>query len=137
VKANPVPRTTARGTDAAVGAAVRAGPGAARHKFLIPTLHFQLGPAQIKKALAETMRRIGVTRRASDRAVEAAYAAQREFQEKLLAAGRRALARWNPPASRGWSWWDAVTTLRPRCELRHPAQAAPSLRRTSFRWTSW
>jgi predicted nucleotide-binding protein (sugar kinase/HSP70/actin superfamily) len=63
-----------------------------QHKFLIPTLHFQLGPAQIKKALAETMRRIGVTRRASDRAVEAAYAAQREFQEKLLAAGRRALA---------------------------------------------
>jgi predicted nucleotide-binding protein (sugar kinase/HSP70/actin superfamily) len=62
-----------------------------QHKFLIPTLHFQLGPAQIKKALAEAMRRIGVTRRASDRAVEAAYAAQREFQEKLLAAGRRAL----------------------------------------------
>jgi len=62
-----------------------------QHKFLIPTLHFQLGPTQIKKALAETMRRIGVTRRASDRAVEAAYAAQREFQEKLLAAGRRAL----------------------------------------------
>src|ERR1017187_4783322 len=25
-----------------------------QHKFLIPTLHFQLGPAQIKKALAET-----------------------------------------------------------------------------------
>jgi predicted nucleotide-binding protein (sugar kinase/HSP70/actin superfamily) len=63
-----------------------------QHKFLIPTLHFQLGPAQVKKALAETMRRIGVTRRASDRAVEAAYAAQREFQQKLLAAGRRALA---------------------------------------------
>jgi predicted CoA-substrate-specific enzyme activase len=62
-----------------------------QHKFLIPTLHFQLGPAQVKKALAETMRRIGVPRRASDRAVEAAYAAQREFQEKLLAAGRRAL----------------------------------------------
>src|ERR1035437_404611 len=62
-----------------------------QHKFLIPTLHFQLGPAQVKKAMAETMRRIGVTRRASDRAVEAAYAAQREFQEKLLAAGRRAL----------------------------------------------
>jgi predicted nucleotide-binding protein (sugar kinase/HSP70/actin superfamily) len=63
-----------------------------QHKFLIPTLHFQLGPAQVKKAMAETMRRIGVTRRSSDRAVEAAYAAQREFQEKLLAAGRRALA---------------------------------------------
>jgi predicted CoA-substrate-specific enzyme activase len=63
-----------------------------QHKFLIPTLHFQLGPAQIKKALAETMRRIGVTHRASDRAVDAAYAEQREFQEKLIAAGRQALA---------------------------------------------
>jgi predicted nucleotide-binding protein (sugar kinase/HSP70/actin superfamily) len=38
------------------------------------------------------MRRIGVAGRASDRAVEAAYAEQREFQEKLLAAGREALA---------------------------------------------
>jgi len=63
-----------------------------RHKFLVPTLHFHLGPPQVKKALAETMRRIGVKRRSSDHAVDAAYAAQREFQEKLLEAGRRALA---------------------------------------------
>jgi len=62
-----------------------------QHKFLIPTLHFQLGPMQVKKGLAEAMERIGVTRRASDRACDAAYAAQREFQDKLLAAGRRAL----------------------------------------------
>ena len=62
-----------------------------QHKFLIPTLHFQLGPVQVKKGLAEAMLRIGVTRRASDRACEAAYTAQREFQDKLLAAGRRAL----------------------------------------------
>jgi predicted CoA-substrate-specific enzyme activase len=62
-----------------------------QHKFLIPTLHFQLGPVQVKKGLAEAMLRIGVTRRASDRACEAAYSAQREFQDKLLAAGRRAL----------------------------------------------
>jgi predicted nucleotide-binding protein (sugar kinase/HSP70/actin superfamily) len=33
-----------------------------------------------------------VTRRASDRAVDAAYAEQRQFQAKLLDAGRRALA---------------------------------------------
>ncbi len=63
-----------------------------QHKFLIPTLHFHLGPPQVKQGLAETMRRIGVTRRASDAAVDAAYAAQREFQNKLLEAGRRALA---------------------------------------------
>jgi predicted CoA-substrate-specific enzyme activase len=63
-----------------------------RDQFLIPTLHFQIGPVQVKKALAETMQRLGVTRRASDRAVDAAFTAQREFQEKLFAAGRQAMA---------------------------------------------
>jgi predicted nucleotide-binding protein (sugar kinase/HSP70/actin superfamily) len=62
-----------------------------QHQFLIPTLHFQMGPAQVKKGLSEAMQRIGVTRRASDRACDAAYTAQREFQDKLLAAGQRAL----------------------------------------------
>jgi len=57
------------------------------------------------------MRRIGVTRRASDRAVEAAYAAQREFQEKLLAAGRRALATLESTGEPGLSWWGAATTF--------------------------
>ena len=65
---------------------------AEQHRFLIPTLHFQLGPPQVKKALAETVARLGVTRRSSDRAVDAAYAEQREFQSKLLEAGQRALA---------------------------------------------
>jgi predicted CoA-substrate-specific enzyme activase len=63
-----------------------------QHKFLIPTLHFQLGPEQVKKGLAEAMRHIGVTRRASDRAVDAAIAEQRQFAEKLQAAGKQALA---------------------------------------------
>jgi predicted nucleotide-binding protein (sugar kinase/HSP70/actin superfamily) len=63
-----------------------------KHRLLIPTLHFQLGPQHIKKALAATMARLGVARRSSDRAVDAAYAEQREFQRKLLEAGARALA---------------------------------------------
>jgi len=63
-----------------------------RHKFLAPTLHFQLGRDCVKSSLAEAMRRIGASRRASDRAVDAAYAAQREFQDRLLEAGKRALA---------------------------------------------
>jgi predicted CoA-substrate-specific enzyme activase len=73
---------------------LRAAPAleARRHQFLIPTLHFQLGPEQVKKALAETMRRLGVTARSSDRAVDAAYSEQRAFNEKLLEAGRLALA---------------------------------------------
>ena len=41
--------------------------------------------------MAECMKPLGVSRRTSDRAVDAAYAAQREFQERLLELGRRAL----------------------------------------------
>lgn len=72
---------------------LRTAPGleAHRHKLLIPTLHFQLGREHVKKGLAEIARRLGVSRRASDRAVDAAYAVQREFQERMLEAGRRAL----------------------------------------------
>jgi len=61
------------------------------HRYLIPTVHFQLDRDVVKRALAETMRKLGVSKRASDRAVDAAYSAQREFQEKLSEAGRRAL----------------------------------------------
>ena len=62
-----------------------------RHKLLVPRLHFQLGRDYVKRGLADAMRRLGVARRASDRAADAAYAAQRDFQERLLEAGRRAL----------------------------------------------
>jgi predicted CoA-substrate-specific enzyme activase len=74
---------------------LRAAPALEPHanKFLIPTLHFRLGPAQIKKALAETMGRLGIKRRASDRAVDAAFTEQRSFQDKLIEAGRRAIAK--------------------------------------------
>jgi predicted CoA-substrate-specific enzyme activase len=97
-----------------------------RHKFLIPTLHFQLGPAQVGKALAETMARLGVSRRASDRAVEAAYTEQREFQEKLLEAGRRALEvldRTGEPglvlAGRGYNIYDRGVNCDIPRKLRH------------------
>jgi predicted CoA-substrate-specific enzyme activase len=72
---------------------LQSAPGleAHKHKFLTPTLHFHLGPGQVKKAVAEIARRLGATRRASDRAVDAAFGAQRVFQELLLAAGNRAL----------------------------------------------
>ena len=118
--------------DAAVGAAVRAGARAARStRFLIPTLHFQLGPAQVKRALAETMRR----HRASPAARAIARWMRRmrssaTSRNSLLDAGtpragdagadRRAGPRAGGPR---------VQHLRPQRELRHPAQAAPSLRR--------
>jgi predicted CoA-substrate-specific enzyme activase len=96
------------------------------HKFLIPTLHFQLGPPQVKKALAETMARIGVSRRLSDRAVDAAYAAQREFQEKLLEAGRKALATLEETgepglvlAGRGYNVYDRGVNCDIPRKLRH------------------
>jgi len=63
------------------------------YKFLVPTLHFQMGREVVKRSLAETMRKLGVSRRASDKAVDAAYAVQREFQEALIEAGKRALAK--------------------------------------------
>jgi predicted nucleotide-binding protein (sugar kinase/HSP70/actin superfamily) len=97
-----------------------------QHKFLIPTLHFHLGPAQVKKGLAETMRRIGVTGRANDAAVDAAYAAQREFQNKLLEAGRRALAvldQTGEPglvlAGRGYNIYDRGVNCDIPRKLRH------------------
>jgi predicted nucleotide-binding protein (sugar kinase/HSP70/actin superfamily) len=95
-------------------------------KFLIPTLHFQLGQEQVKKALAETMARLGVSRRASDRAVAAAYAAQRDFQEKLLDAGRQALAVLDETgepglvlAGRGYNIYDRGVNCDIPRKLRH------------------
>lgn len=72
---------------------LRSAPGLEnfRERFLIPRVHFQLGRDHVKEAMREVARRLGVNRRSSDRAVEAAYAAQREFQERLLDAGRQAL----------------------------------------------
>ncbi len=62
-----------------------------RHMFLVPRLHFQLGRDQVKAAMFEAMRRLGVTRRMNETAVDAAYSAQREFTSRLLEAGRQAL----------------------------------------------
>jgi len=96
------------------------------HKFLIPTLHFQLGPTQVKDGLAEAMRRIGVSKRASDRAVDAAYAAQREFQQKLLEAGRKALEKLDSTgepglvlAGRGYNIYDRGVNCDIPRKLRH------------------
>lgn len=62
------------------------------HRFLVPSLHFQLGRNHVRGAMYDVMRKLGVSRKANDRAVDAAYTAQREFSDQLLAAGRAALA---------------------------------------------
>ena len=98
--------------DAAVGAAVGAGARSrSQHKFLIPTLHFQLGPQQVKKALAETMRahRRDAPRERPRRGRRLRRAARVPGQ----AAGSRAPGAGHPgrrPASRAWCWPAAATT---------------------------
>ena len=67
-----------------------------RQDILSPTLHFQLGPSRIKPALADMASVFGVPRRTSDRAVDAAYAVQREFQKRLTDAGAEALRTLSP-----------------------------------------
>jgi len=107
---------------------LRAAPALEAHQgsFLIPTLHFQLGPEQVKKGLAETMRRIGVSRRESDRAADAAFAEQRVFQERLLAAGQQALAKLDATgepglvlAGRGYNIYDRGINCDIPRKLRH------------------
>ena len=70
--------------------------------------------------------RLGVTRRASDRAVDAAYRAQREFQNQLLEAGRRALAVLDETgepglvlAGRGYNIYDRGVNCDIPRKLRH------------------
>jgi predicted CoA-substrate-specific enzyme activase len=107
---------------------LKAAPGLEAHagKFLTPTLHFRLGSEQVKKALAETMRRVGVTRRASDRAVDAAYTEQRRFQQRLMEAGRKALAALDASgepgivlAGRGYNMYDRGVNCDIPRKLRH------------------
>ena len=107
---------------------LKSAPGLEAHapKFLTPTLHFRLGPEQIKRALAETMRRVGVSRRASDRAVDAAYTEQRQFGERLMAAGRKALATLEASgepgivlAGRGYNMYDRGVNCDIPRKLRH------------------
>jgi predicted nucleotide-binding protein (sugar kinase/HSP70/actin superfamily) len=95
-------------------------------RLLIPLLHFQLGPDQLKAGLAPLARRLGVTRRVSDRAVEAACAAQRDFSQKLLEAGRRALAALDETgepglivAGRGYNIYDRGVNCDVPRKLRH------------------
>jgi predicted CoA-substrate-specific enzyme activase len=60
--------------------------------FLSPTVYFRLGRDHVKRQLGEYFSRLGVPQKQSDKAVEAAYAAQAEFTAKILAEGHRACA---------------------------------------------
>ena len=73
---------------------VRSAPQLAEHEllFLAPTLYFRIGRRHVKKQLGDYFQRLGIERRQSDKAVDAAYAAQFAFNEKLLEAGHKAWA---------------------------------------------
>jgi predicted CoA-substrate-specific enzyme activase len=72
---------------------VRAAPQIenARDKLLTPTVNFQYGRKHVENELAAFARTLDISRRASDRATSAAYAAQKAFNEALLEVGQRAL----------------------------------------------
>jgi predicted CoA-substrate-specific enzyme activase len=59
-------------------------------QILAPTLHFRSGERHAKSQLANYFERLGVTRRESNMAVEAAYATQTKFNERLVEEGRKA-----------------------------------------------
>jgi predicted CoA-substrate-specific enzyme activase len=65
---------------------------AARGRFLMPTVNFRFGRKHVEKELADFAKTLGISRRMSDRAVTAAYAAQGEFTDLMLLAGSRALS---------------------------------------------
>jgi predicted CoA-substrate-specific enzyme activase len=65
----------------------------ARTRLLIPTVHFRFGRKHVEKELAEFARSLGISRKLSDRAVTAGYAAQGAFTEAVLEAGAQALAQ--------------------------------------------
>jgi predicted CoA-substrate-specific enzyme activase len=64
-----------------------------RAKLLTPTVHFRFGRNHVEKELAGFARTLGFSRKKSDRAVTAAYAAQEAFTEAVQEAGAQALAQ--------------------------------------------
>jgi predicted CoA-substrate-specific enzyme activase len=61
-------------------------------KFLAPTVYFRLGREHVKRQLAASLLHLGVGRRDSDSAADAAFEAQARFSTQMLDAGRKAVA---------------------------------------------
>lgn len=59
--------------------------------FLVPTVHFRMGKEAVKEQLRPVAKRLGVSGRLSDRAVEMAYQAQARFRQRLREEGLMAL----------------------------------------------
>jgi len=64
---------------------------AGAEKFISPTVHFREGPRTVARELKACFKELGVAGRTVERAVAAAYEAQRQFKAAILAAGRGAM----------------------------------------------
>jgi predicted CoA-substrate-specific enzyme activase len=63
-------------------------------RILAPTVHFKFGREHVEKELREFSKtKFGTLKRDNERAVTAAYTAQREFNQALISAGSRALEK--------------------------------------------
>ncbi len=60
-------------------------------KLLMPVIHFRDGIDYVKKELHGVAKRLGVSKKTSDRAVEFAYAQQEQFRTRMRQAGEQAL----------------------------------------------
>jgi predicted nucleotide-binding protein (sugar kinase/HSP70/actin superfamily) len=61
-------------------------------QILAPTIHFRAGQKHVKNQLAQYFERNGVTRKQSDAAAGAAFAAQGAFTKRLIEEGHKACA---------------------------------------------
>jgi predicted CoA-substrate-specific enzyme activase len=84
-------------------------------RILCPTVYFRFGHELAARQLAEYMAKLKISRRASDRAVEAAFAAQAAFVAAMQQAGAKALdtlKRTGEPAivlvGRGYNLYDRI-----------------------------
>jgi predicted CoA-substrate-specific enzyme activase len=62
-----------------------------RDRILMPNIHFQEGMRHVQKELWDTAKTLGVSRRVSNRAVEAAFHEQLIFSNHLIEMGKQAL----------------------------------------------
>ena len=65
---------------------------AVRERILTPRVRFRDGRDRVKRALRESAAILGASARRCDRAVDAAFAAQSEFERRMFAKGSEALA---------------------------------------------
>ena len=62
-------------------------------KFITPTIRFRQGPESVQSALHDTFKKMGISKRQNKAAVQAAYAAQQDFEAQIQSKGRAVLSQ--------------------------------------------